>query len=58
MVGISIYNDKEIDTDSLEIKETISTSIKDYIINNWDQCVTIEQALVNDIYTVQFSIEL
>lgn len=58
MIGISIYNEKEIDTDSLEVKETVSNSIKDYIINNWHQCIFIEKSSTDDVCVVQFNIEL
>ena len=58
MIGISIYNEKEIDTDSLEIKETVSNSIKEYIMNNWNQCVSTKKSITDDICVVQFNIEL
>ena len=58
MVGISVWDEKEIDTDSLETKEWISTLLKEYIIKNWHKCVFIEKATVDNICAVQFKIEL
>ena len=58
MLGASVHNNKEIDTNSLEFKEMVSDSIKQYIIKNWDQCVHVEEFIELDRYVVQFSVEL
>ena len=58
MVGFSIYDNKEIDTNSLEFKEVVSDSVKQYIIKNWDQCVYIEKSIELNRNVVQVSIEL
>ena len=58
MVGASVYDDKEIDTTSLEFKEMVSDSIKQYIIKNWDQCVQVKKLTEFNRHVVQFSVEL
>lgn len=59
MVTISVWNEEEIDTNSFETKEKVSISIKEYIINNWNQCVNTEKNIENDgICKVRFNIEL
>lgn len=58
MVGASVFDDKEIDTTSLEFKEMVSDSIKQYIIKNWDQCIHIEKTVELNHHVVQFSVEL
>lgn len=58
MIGASICDKKEIDINSSEIKEMISNSVKEYILNNWDQYVQIEKFVELNRYVVQFSVEL
>lgn len=58
MVGFSIYDDKEIDTNSSEFKEIASNSLKEYLISNWKQCVLIEKSLDNNVPIIQCFIEL
>ncbi len=58
MVGASVFDDKEIDTTSLEFKEMVSDSIKQYIINNWEQCVCIEEKVELGRNVVSYFVEL
>lgn len=58
MVQISVWNETDIDTFSNETKEKVSNAIKEYIINNWEECVSIEKSIQNNIYYVNFKIEL
>lgn len=58
MVGASICDYKEIDTNSSEIKELVSNSIKEYIIKNWDECVFIEKSMSKDTFKAIFYVEL
>lgn len=45
MIGISIYDDKKIDTSSMEFKKEISIAIGTYLINNWNDCVVITERI-------------
>jgi hypothetical protein len=58
MVGIKIYDNKEIDTSSIEIKEKVSTAIADYVKEHWDECVKNTEQYVDDEYIVDFQVEL
>lgn len=58
MVGFSIYENNEIDTNSLEFKEIVSNSLKNYIINNWNQCVSFKRIIENGTDVLQFYVEL
>lgn len=58
MVQISVYNETNIDTSSKETKEKVSNTIKEYIINNWEKCVSVEKNIQNNMYYVNFKIEL
>ena len=58
MVEIKLYDEKEIDTSSIEIREKVSESITNYIKNNWDALVKIDKNLFDEKYEVSFRIEL
>lgn len=58
MVNIKIYNKSEINTFSDLIKEKVSESIKQYIIENWDKCVQSKSYQTENDYRVDFKIEL
>lgn len=58
MVEIKLYDEKEIDTSSIEIREKVSKSITNYIKNNWDTLVKIDKNLFDGKYEVSFRIEL
>ena len=58
MVEIKLYDEKEIDTSSIEIREKVSESITNYIKNNWDTLVKIDKNLFDGKYEVSFRIEL
>lgn len=58
MVNIKIYNKSEINTSSDLIKEKVSESIKQYIIENWDKCVQSKSYQTENDYRVDFKIEL
>lgn len=58
MVSIKIYNESEIDTTSDLIKQKISDSIKQYVIDNWDKCVQIKSCKIENDHRVEFTIEL
>ena len=42
MVGLKVYDKKSIDTSSEEFREKVSDSVKRYIKEHWDECVTLE----------------
>jgi hypothetical protein len=58
MVGIKIFDNKEIDTSSVEIKEKVSTAIADYVKEHWNECVKITEQSIDDEYIVEFQVEL
>ena len=58
MVGISIYDDKEMDINSLEFKEIVFNSLKEYFNKNWDNCVSIEKSIDYNVPIIRFYIEL
>lgn len=44
MVGIKIYEENKIDTFSTEMKEKVSKAISDYVLDNWNDVVSIENS--------------
>ena len=58
MVGISIYDNNEIDINSLEFKEIMFNSLKEYFNKNWDKCVSVEKTTDNNVPIIRFYIEL
>jgi hypothetical protein len=58
MVGIKIFDNKQIDISSIEIKEKVSISIADYVKEHWNECVKISEQYVDDEYITEFQVEL
>lgn len=58
LVSIKIYDESEIDITSDLIRQKISNSIKQYIIDNWDKCVQTKSYKTENDYRVEFNIEL
>ena len=58
MVGIKLYDDKRIDTSSKELREKVSKSVADYIIENWDEVVVVESDYFDEQNYTTFKINL
>ncbi len=58
MTIIKIWDDSPIDTSSLEVKNKVSQSIFNYILNHWDECVYTTSTESEGKYEVEFSITL
>jgi len=58
MVGIKLYDDKRIDTSSKELREKVSKAVADYIVENWDEVVTVESEYFNEQNYATFKINL
>lgn len=43
IVGISIYDNKEIDTESEDFKNQIAEAVKELVLRDWDKITYIEQ---------------
>lgn len=44
MLGINLNKNDHIDVDSVDFKEKIAESVKEYVINNWDNVVSFEDS--------------
>lgn len=58
MVGIKIYNETKIDTSSTELKEKVSKAISDYVLDNWDDVVSIENSKDCEEHEILFKLTL
>lgn len=58
MVDIGLYDEKEIDTSSDELKEKVSNAITKYIIDNWDAVTEFEQNKINGRYELVIKVSL
>lgn len=58
MVGIKLYDDKRIDTSSKELREKVSKAVADYIVENWDEVVSVEEDTFKSQYYVTLKIDL
>lgn len=58
MLVIKVWDTKKIDTLSDEIKDKISKSVTDYIIEHWNKCVNIETSVSDGNYEAGFTITL
>lgn len=58
MVDIGLYDEKEIDTSSDELKEKVSNAIARYVIDNWDTVTEFEQNKFNDRYELVIKVLL
>ena len=60
MAGIKLYDDKRIDTSSKELREKVSKAVANYIVENWNEVVTVqmtEDVFYNN-YEAEFGINL
>lgn len=55
---IKVWDNAPIDTSSTEIKNKVSQSISDYILNHWDECVHITSSELEGKFEVAFCIVL
>lgn len=55
---IKVWDNTPIDTSSTEIKNKISQSISDYILNHWSECVHTTSSESEGKYEVEYSITL
>ena len=58
IITIKVWDNPPIDTSSKEIKNKVSKSISDYILNHWDKCVQIVSSESEGKYEVEFCITL
>lgn len=58
MVGIGLYDEKEIDTSSDKLKEKVSNAITKYVIDNWDAVTEFEQNKINGRYELVIKVSL
>ena len=58
MIGASIYDVEKIDTTSSEFRKMVSESIKQYVLNNWEECVCIEEKVELGRQVVSYFVEL
>lgn len=55
---IKVWDNTHIDTSSTEIKNKVTQSISDYILNHWDECVQNASSESEGKYEVEFCITL
>ena len=58
MTMIRVFDDKPIDTTSDEIRNKVSESIANYILEHWDECVHANSFKSDGKYNMDFSITL
>lgn len=58
MTIIKVWDDTPVNTSSLKVKNIVSQSIYDYILNHWNECVHIVSTESEGKYEVEFSITL
>lgn len=59
MVAIKLWDNKAIDTSSDKIKEDVSKSVTNYILNHWNECVKItNERTSDDKFETEFCISL
>lgn len=59
MVAIKLWDNKTIDTSSDKIKEDVSKSVTNYILNHWNECVKITNERTSDgKFEIEFCISL
>lgn len=58
MVGIKIFDENKIDISSTEIKKKISKAISDYVFDNWENVVSVENSDDTEGYEVLFKVTL
>ena len=58
MVGIKIFDENKIDTSSTEIKKKICKAISDYIFDNWENVISVENSDDSEGYEALFKVTL
>lgn len=58
MVGIKIFDENKIDTSSAEIKKKICKAISDYVFDNWENVVNVENSDDSEGHEVLFKVTL
>lgn len=58
MTMIRVFDNKPIDTTSDEVRNKVSQSIANYVLEHWDECVHIKSFKENGKYNMDFSITL
>ena len=59
MVAVKLWDNKAIDTSSDKIKEDVSKSVTNYILNHWNECVKITNERTPDgKFETEFCISL
>lgn len=58
MTTIKVWDNTLINTSSIDIKNKVTQSISDYILNHWDECVHTTTVITEGKYEVEFSITL
>lgn len=58
MVGIKIFDENKIDTSSTEIREKVAKAISDYVFDNWENVVSVENSDDSEGYEVLFKVTL
>lgn len=58
MTMIRVFDNKPINTTSDEVRNKVSQSIANYVLEHWNECVHIEAFKENGKYNMDFSITL
>lgn len=58
MVGIKVYDENKINTSSSEVREKVSKAISDYVLDHWDNVVSIENSKDCEEYEILFKVVL
>lgn len=58
MTTIKVWDNTLISTSSIDIKNKVTQSISDYILNHWDECVQTTSSESEGKYEVEFCITL
>lgn len=58
MVTIKVWDYSPIDTSSDKIKDKVSKSIANYVIEHWDECVQSTNEIIDNKHETQFCITL
>lgn len=56
MIGINVYDEKEINTSSEDFKMKIANSIRDMVLRDWDKIVQLEE--YQDENTKNFHVDI
>ena len=58
MVGIKVFDENKIDTSSIEIREKVAKAISDYVFDNWNDVVCIENLEDSEGHEILFKVTL